>query len=170
MKVEACFKIAYVMKTHGLKGEVTFSLSPDCPDLTSLESVFLEVRNQLVPYFLHSVSGKGVKAYVKLEDVDSAEAAGELTGASVYIPKQHRPPLARGEFYGDEVTGFEVADVVHGPLGYVKEVLELGATRHLIVIYLGREIMIPLNGPFIKSLNKTKQKFTVELPNGFLEI
>lgn len=170
MKVEACFKIAYVMKTHGLKGEVTFSLSPDCPDLSGLTSVFLELRNQLVPYFIHSASTKGIKAYVKLEDINSAEAAAELTGSSVYIPKEHRPALSRSEFYGDEVTGFEVNDVFHGPLGYVKEVLETGANRHLIVIYLGREIMIPLNGPFIKSLNKAKRKFAVELPDGFLEI
>ncbi len=158
------------MKTHGLKGEVTLSLSPDCPDLSGLTSVFLELRSQLVPYFIHSASTKGIKAYVKLEDVDSAEAAAELTGSSVYIPKEHRPVLSRGEFYGDEVTGFEVNDVFHGPLGYVKEVLETGANRHLIVIYLGREIMIPLNGPFIKSLNKAKKKFVVELPDGFLEI
>ena len=158
------------MKTHGLKGEVTFSLSPDCPNLSGLTSVFLELRNQLVPYFIHSASTKGIKAYVKLQDVNSAEAAAELTGSSVYISKEHRPALSRGEFYGDEVAGFEVNDVFHGPLGYVKEVLETGANRHLIVIYLGREIMIPLNGPFIKSLNKAKKKFVVELPDGFLEI
>ena len=170
MNVEACFKIAYVMKTHGLKGEVTFSLAPDCPDLSELTSLFLELKGQLVPYFIHSASAKGIKAYVKLEDVDTAEAAAQLTGASVYIPKEHRPALARGKFYGDEVKGFEVTDVVQGPLGYVKEVLETGANRHLIVLYLGKEIMIPLNGPFIKSLNKTKKKFMVELPDGFLDI
>jgi len=30
--------------------------------------------------------------------------------------------------------------------------------------------MIPVNGPFIKSISKAKKKIQVELPEGFLEI
>ena len=170
MNTDSCFKIAYVVKTHGLKGEITISLLPDCPDLTTLKSVFIEVKDQLVPYFIQSVTVKATKAYVRLEDIRTSDEAGLLTGRSIYIPKKDRPALPKGEFYGDEVTGFDVADNVHGPLGKVREVLEIGANRHLIVEYLGREVMIPMNGPFIRSVNKTKRKFTVELPEGFLEI
>lgn len=170
MNVESCFKIAYVMKTHGLKGEVTFALSPDCPDLEGVETVFMEVKNGLVPYFIKSISLKGVKAYVKLEDVDTAEAAEALTGCSIYLPKESRPELPQGEFYSDEISGFEVTDKVSGPLGPAKEVLEMGVSRHLIVIHNGKEVMIPLNGPFIKSVNKSKKKILVELPDGFLDL
>ncbi len=170
MNVESCFKIAYVMKTHGLKGEVTFALAPDCPDLEGVETVFLQVKNGLVPYFIKSISMKGIKAYVKLEDVDTAEAAEALTGCSIYLPKDSRPALPRGEFYGDEIAGFEVTDAISGPLGPAKEVLEMGVSRHLIVIHNGKEVMIPLNGPFIKSVNKSKKKILVELPDGFLDL
>jgi len=170
MTVDACFKIAYVMKTHGLKGEVTFALTPDCPDLADIKTVFLEVKNSLVPYFIQSISIKGVKAYVKLEDVNSSEAAEALTGCSIYLPRHSRPVLPRGEFYADEVTDFEVSDLVLGPLGHVKEVLEMGVSRHLIVLHQGKEVMIPLNGPFIKNVNKSRKQITVELPDGFLEL
>lgn len=170
MKFDDCFKIAYVLKTHGLKGEVTLSLGPECPDLEDLTSIFLEVKGQPVPYFIQSISPKGTKAFIKLEGVNSIDEAAPLKGCSVYIPKAFRPALPRGEFYNDEVIGFEVADQIQGPLGAVKEVQENGANRHLIVLYLGREIMIPLNGPFIKHINKTSRTFTVELPDGFLEI
>ena len=170
MKVEDCFKIAYVMKTHGLKGEVTIALLPDCPDLTSLTSVFLEVKNHLVPYFIESVSVKGIKAYIKLEEVNTAEGAAALTGSGLFISKDHRPVLSKGEFYNDEVSGFEVTDMNFGAIGHVQGVLETGANRHLIVLFQGREIMIPLNGPFIQSVNKSKKKITVDLPVGFLEI
>lgn len=170
MKIEACHKIGYVVKTHGLKGELTLALGPECPELSLLQTVFIEVKSQLVPYSIQSSSVKGVKAYVKFEDLNTVESAGLLTGASVYIPKNSRPTLPRGEFYKDEVVGFEVADVTQGPLGFVKEVLETGANRHLIVNYLGREIMIPLNGPFITNVSKAKKKLMVDLPEGFLEI
>lgn len=170
MRFEDCFKIAYVLKTHGLKGEVTLSLGPECPDLGGLASLFLEVKGQPVPYFIQSVSLKGTRAFIKLEGVNSIDEAALLKGCSVYIPKAFRPSRPRGEFYNDEVIGFEVTDQIQGPLGHVKEVQENGANRHLIILYLGREIMIPLNGPFIKRINKTSRTFTVELPDGFLEI
>ncbi|MBL7846457.1 MAG: 16S rRNA processing protein RimM [Cyclobacteriaceae bacterium] len=158
------------MKTHGLKGEVTFALAPDCPELEDIESVFLQVRNQLVPYFIHSISIKGTKAYVKLEDVNSAEEAEALTGCSLYLPRESRPALPRGEFYSDEIIDFEVIDKDFGLLGRVREVQELGITRHLIVVQEKKEIMIPVNGPFIQGVNKSKKRINVELPEGFLDL
>jgi 16S rRNA processing protein RimM len=33
-----------------------------------------------------------------------------------------------------------------------------------------KEVMIPVNGPFVKSINRTKKTVTVSLPEGFLDI
>ncbi|MBL7865806.1 MAG: 16S rRNA processing protein RimM [Cyclobacteriaceae bacterium] len=170
MKKEACFKIAYVVKSHGLKGELTISLMSDCPELQGLTSVFMEIKGQLVPHFISAVSVKGTKAYLQLEDIRSAEQADQLTGCSLYLSKSDRSPLPKGEFYSDEVIDFDVEDLQAGPLGKVKEVLETGPNRHLIVNYLGKEIMIPIHGPFIKNVVKTKKRIVVELPDGFLDI
>ena len=164
------FKIGYVAKSHGLKGEVTIVLSPDCPDLESLKSIFVETKNQLIPYFIESVSLNGYKAFLKLEEVDTPELAHALKGSSLFLPKSDRPKLIRGEFYNDEVLGFEVIDSEKGALGPVDEVFENGPNRYLIVILNKKEIMIPLNGPFIKGVNKSKRKISVELPDGFLDI
>ncbi len=170
MKVESCFKVGYVVKTHGLKGEVTLSLLPDCPALDDLETVFVQVRNQLVPYAISSQSTKGTKAYVKFDDVDTLKAAEVLTGCSLYLPKDTRPALPKGDFYGDEVIGFEVVESTLGPLGKVKEIQDFGSSRLLVVVNAEKEIMIPLNGPFVKSTNKSKRRISVELPEGFLEL
>lgn len=170
MNIDSCFKIAYVMKTHGLKGEVTLSLLPDCPEFEKAGALFLDVKGHLVPHFIQAASIKGTKAYVKWEGIDTPEAAADLKGASVYLPKKLRPSLPRGEFYSDEVIGFDVTDDQLGPLGKVKEVQETGLTRHLVVDHSGKEVMIPLNGPFIKALNKSKKRITVELPEGFVDL
>ncbi len=170
MDIKDYFKIGYVSKSHGLKGEVTIVLGPDCPDLEEVKSIFLDPQNQLAPYFIQHISVKGVKAYVKLEDVNTPEQSLALKGASIFLPKSERPKLERGEFYNDEVLGFEVTDIDEGPLGYVVEVQEAGPNRYLIVKYLNKDVMIPLNGPFIKSVNKSKKKISVELPDGFLKI
>lgn len=170
MNIDACFKIAYVMKTHGLKGEVTLALLPDCPDFENVGAFFLDVNGHLVPHFIQAVSVKGTKAYVKWEGIDTPEGATALRGASVYLPKKLRPSLPKGEFYSDEVIGFEVADANLGPLGHVKEIQETGLTRHLVVDHSGKEVMIPLNGPFIKALHKSTKRISVELPDGFLDL
>jgi len=142
----------------------------DCPELQGLTSVFMEIKGQLVPHFISAVSVKGTKAYLQLEDIRSAEQADQLTGCSLYLSKSDRSPLPKGEFYSDEVIDFDVEDLQAGPLGKVKEVLETGPNRHLIVNYLGKEIMIPIHGPFIKNVVKTKKRIVVELPDGFLDI
>ena len=170
MKISDCYKIGYIARSHGLKGEVTIVRTPECPALEDLKSVLVERGNQLVPHFIESVSVKGVKAFLKLEDVDTPELAQSLKGSSLFLAKKERPKLARGEFYSDEVVGFEVFDKDQGSLGIVDDVLESGPNRYLTIQFKSKEIMIPLNGPFIKGVNKTKKTISVELPDGYLDI
>ena len=170
MEKDKCYKIGYVARPHGLKGEVTMILSPDCPDLKSVKSVFVELGNQLVPFFIETISVRGTKAFLKFEEVNTPEKADSLKGCSLFLAKTERPKLDRGDFYSDEVIGFEVSDSENGILGAVTDVLESGPIRYLNVIFKGKVIMIPVNGPFIKSINKSKKKIQVELPEGFLDI
>jgi len=169
MKLEDYYKIGYIAKTHGLKGEVTINTSPDCPDLSSIETIFLEEEENLVPYFIESISVKGEKAFVKFEDVNNIDRASELKGTSLYLKKTERPKLARGEFYNDEVIGFDVFED-ETTIGRVVGIMEAGPNRFLEVDNVGKEILIPINGPFIKSVNKSKKKISVELPEGFLDL
>ncbi len=159
------------MKPHGLKGEVTVVLEDDAPnDISSLDSVFLEQNSRLVPYFIETVSGQGKKTFLKLEDINSPEAAQQISKQSIYIPRSLRPKLQRGKFYDDEVKGFEVVDYQIGLLGEVDDVVAAGPNRLISLQYQSKEVLIPTNGPFIKSVNKTKRRIEVELPEGFLDI
>jgi 16S rRNA processing protein RimM len=169
VKIDDCFKVGYVAKTHGLAGEVTVNTLPECPDLSAIENVFLEKGGNLVPYFIKSISIKGEKAFVKFEDVDNIDQASELKGYSLYLTKSERPKLARGEFYNDEVVGFEVVEDEIA-LGNVTDIMEAGPNRFLVLDHNGKEVLIPINGPFIKSINKSKKRVTVELPDGFLDL
>lgn len=168
MKKESLVKIGYVMKTHGLKGEVTLNLSAGAPELAVQDVLMMEKNGGLVPYFIEAISYNGGKAFLKLEDVHTFEQASLLRGCSLFIEKSKRPKLNRGEFYDDELDGFEVVDKIHGSLGRVTQILSQGLSRLLEVGE--KNVLIPMNGPFIKSISKTKKKIDVELPEGFLEI
>lgn len=169
MEKEQCFKIGYVAKTHGLKGEVTLMVTEPV-DFESIESVFIELRDSLVPHFVSSFSDRGDKVFVKFDDIDTPEKAASLKGGSLYLPKDARPKLKRGEFYDDEVVGFSVIDESLGELGEVTEVSSSGPNRLLTVNVKGKEVLIPINSPFVLSTNKTKKTIKVALPEGFLDI
>ena len=171
MELDKCFKIGWIAKPHGLKGEVTVMLEEDAPDdLAVLGSVFLEQNNRLVPYFIQSVSGHKNKAFVKFEDVETIEAAEKIAKQSIYLDKALRPKSGRGEFYDDEILGFEIHDEEKGLLGKIIDVMQAGPNRLLVLEYLSKEVLIPINAPFITNVNKTKKRISVALPEGFLDL
>ncbi len=169
MDKKSCFKIGYVSRTHGLKGEVTLIIT-EAINLELQKSLFLEIKDNLVPFFIAELSDRGDKAFVKFEDINSIEQATALKGCSIYAEKTVRPKLKRGEFYDDEIIGFQVEDENSQPLGLVTEVVQSGTNRLLAINYLGKEVLIPINGPFINSINKTRKKIVVQLPYGFLDL
>lgn len=170
MDIGVCYKIGYVLKPHGLKGEVTMSIDPEAPDFETLESLFLEKNNRLIPHFIEAISVRGAKAFVKFEDVDSPEGANEISKCAAYLPKASRVKSGRGEFYDDEIIGFEVNDSEAGILGKITQITAAGPNKLLSVDHHGKEVLIPLNSPFITAINKSKKKISVTLPEGFLDI
>lgn len=171
MTTETCYKIGFIMKPHGLKGQVTISLDPEAPrDFEEIDTVFLDLKEKLLPFFIEAISLKGNKAFLKLEGIDTPEDAQRVSKSSIYLPKSTRPKSGRGEFYDDEVIGFEVVDSALGMLGPITEIVVAGPNKLLSVSYHQKEVLIPLNSPFIEGVNKSKKKVTVTLPDGYLEI
>lgn len=171
MKVDQCYKIGKVARPHGLKGEVTVLLEDAAADWDTLKNVFIQMGpNELVPFFLESVSVRGPKAYIKFEEHNTPEQAQAISKKDIYLPKSERPKSGRGEFYDDEIIGFVVEDAQLGDLGKITAVETSGVIRLLVVSQGEKEFLIPTNGPFITSINKTKKKISVDLPEGFLDI
>jgi 16S rRNA processing protein RimM len=169
MNKQDCYSIGFISKTHGLKGELT-AVFTEPVELDELQSVFIDVKGNLVPYFIESFSDRGDKAFIKFEDVNTPEQAAGLKGTAIYLEKTVRPSLKRGEFYNDEVVGFAVEDETEGILGKLKQVIQSGPSRLLEIDFNGKDVLIPVNGPFIKSVNKSKKLIKVNLPEGFLSI
>jgi 16S rRNA processing protein RimM len=168
MQKESLIKIGYTAKTHGLKGELTLNMNDDAPELAIGDVVMIEQGSGLVPQFISALSGHSAKMIVKFEGVDTLEQATALKGCSIFIEKSKRPKLKRGEFYDDELIGFSVYDAAHGLLGKVNQIENQGANKLLDVGE--KNVLIPVNGPFITSISKSKKRIEVELPEGFLDI
>ena len=170
MQISDCYKIGYILKAHGLKGAVTISIDADAPDFSSLQSVFVEQTNRLIPFFIETISVNGDKAFVKFEDVDTPEGASRISKSAVYLPKSERPKSGRGNFYDDEIIGFEIHESELGFIGKVEAVTQAGPNKLIALNHNDKEILIPVNSPFITSINKSKKKISVTLPEGYLDI
>ena len=91
MTVEDCYQLGYITKPHGLKGEVQVLLDVDYPqEYKTLESVFVQQGQQLVPFFISAISLNGDRAIISFEDTDTLDLAKALikhkTEKEVLIP------------------------------------------------------------------------------------
>ena len=172
MQYNDCFQLGHITRTHGTRGEVVFFLDVDFPeDYDELDSVFVEIKGQLVPYFIKSINvHKGNKAIVKFEDINSIEAATPLINCALFLPEDNLDELDERQFYYHEIIGFSVVDEKLGALGTVATVYTM-ATQDLIAMnYQGKEILIPVNDTIVPKIDRELKILHVSLPEGLLDV
>jgi 16S rRNA processing protein RimM len=86
-------------------------------------------------------AGKAVA--VRLEGVDSRDAAQALTGCEVQVDRSELAPAAKGEYYWHDLVGLEARTPDGTDLGRVDEVMDLPA--HPVLVLAGdRQRLVPL--------------------------
>lgn len=135
-----------------------------------LESVFVEIDQKLVPFFIEEFSLLSDKAYVKFEDVDSVDEAENLKGSRLFLPLEALPPLKGKQFYYHEIIGYQVIDQQAGNIGSVKDVFETTAQDLLSVDHKGKEVLIPIDDDLLVKIDRTEKALHVILPEGLLDI
>ena len=165
------FYLGYINKTIGTKGDVSFQLETDQPDAYGeLPMIFLDIKGSLIPYKIEKISIKGNKAHVRLQDIDSTEKAGFLTGSSLHLPMNMLPKLKGNSFYFHEVIGFEVEDETFGLIGIIKEINDQGPQAIFQIDHKGNEVLIPIADEFIKKVDRKKKTILVETPDGLIDL
>lgn len=170
MKKESCYQLGTIIKTHALKGEIVFFIDADIPELyQKLESVFVEMKQKLVPYLIERIQINGSRAIVKLEDVSHIDQATPLVNCDLYLPLDTLPELEEDDFYLHEVVGYTLVDSQKGRLGIISNIYE--GTQDLIgMAYQGAEVLIPLVDEIIKEANHELKEVYVDLPDGLIEL
>ncbi len=171
MTQEDCFELGHISKTHGLKGEVVLFLDVDNPEAyEDMESMFIEVRNELVPFFIEQMYIRGSKAIVKFEGFENIEKATELLKKKAFLPLDNLPELKDGQFYYHDVIGFRVIDKTLGSLGLVSSVYSLDQGDLLVMEYQEKEVLIPINDTNVLKADMELMEIYVDLPDGLLEV
>jgi 16S rRNA processing protein RimM len=151
MRFEDMITIGQVVKPQGRRGEVAVRPLTDRPDrFPTLARAYLapgaEAREVRVT---HCWPHKG-RFVLKLEGIDSIDAAEALRGLELRIPPGELAALPPGSYYHHELLGLRAEDERGRALGRVAEILETGAGAPVLVVRGGEgELMLPMTEAFV---------------------
>lgn len=171
MNKELCYQLGQITKLHGLNGEVTAFFDVDFPEqYENMESVFVDINNKLVPFFIESLEVTPKKVIIQFEDIETVEAAEELIGKELYLPLSALPPLSGKAFYYHEIIGFTVIDASFGEIGPVKEVYTHSHQDLIACEHQGREVLIPVSDELIEDIDRDAKQLHVVVPEGLIQL
>ncbi len=172
MAGDSFYYLGKILKTYGNNGHLLVRLEVDDPEeYTSLETVYLDLDGERIPFFLDEIEIKhNQKAVFRFQDVSSIEEAEIYTGRKIFLPLKNLPKLEGNKFYYHEVTGFSVIDKKHGSIGTITGILDLPHQSLFRIMHGKKEILVPVVDEIIKQVDREKKIIHIEAPEGLIEI
>lgn len=166
-------QIGFTKKTHGVKGELKIIIEEVFEDIfLEADRVFIEVRGNKMPYFIQNIRGEG-DLIVLFEDITDKDQALLIQSKPVFMPASELPASIEVPDDGLEYTfleGFVLSDKNTGEVGTIEEVIDMPQQEMAVVVYKGREILIPLDEQVIVTISEAKKTILMDLPDGLLDL
>jgi 16S rRNA processing protein RimM len=112
----------------------------------------------------HRISESAVHGSVvvaRLEGFTDRDAAAELRGRDVAVPRAAMPENREGEFYWNDLLGMVVVHRNAAKLGLVQKILETGANT-VLVVQGDRELLVPFIEDVIVDVDLKARKLVVD--------
>ena len=162
-------QIGKLGKAHGVKGELRIFVEERYEDvLFEADHVFLELRGQRLPYFVDAIRD-AVHLLIKFEDVQSKEAASNLSNAPILLPQNLLKDIDEEEDMAAWI-GFAIHDNEIGRIGEIVDLLEMKDQFLAEVNHKDKVVYIPLHEDLILAIEPDEKTITMNLPEGILDI
>jgi 16S rRNA processing protein RimM len=163
----ALVAIGRVIKPQGRKGEVAVEPLSDRPDrFPGLRRAYLPVPPDGAREVRVSDCWPHKGRFVlKLEGVDSIDAAEALRGLELRIPEEELAALPEGSYYHHQLRGLRVEDEAGRAVGDVADILEAGGEAPVLVVRGARgETLVPLARDFVREVDLAAGRLVVVVP------
>ncbi len=163
--------IGKLVATFGVGGEMVLRHSlGKKTTLKGLETVFVEKqKDELLPYFVVAAKAKtSEEVYLKLEGIDSREAARTLLQKQVWLEEANFQQYA-GKSAPIALLGYHILEE-NEDLGEILEVIEQPHQLICRIMINGKEALIPLHEQTLLRVDKKNKRVHVRLPDGLLDI
>ena len=165
------YKIGKLVAVHGLHGELLLKHTlGKKTSLKGLQAIFTEeTRSSFFPWFIQSAKIKSnEEVYLKLESIDSREAANKLAQKEVWIPEVDFKKFA-SRSAPVSLLGFNIIDDGN-ILGPILEIIEQPHQLLCRIEINNKEVLVPLHQEFLQQVDHKKKEVHVKLPEGLLDI
>lgn len=165
------FIIGKIVAAHGLEGELLLKHElGKKTSLKGLQAIYIEdKKDSFLPWFIEGTQIKSEnELYLKLETVNTREAALKLNQKKVWLPeKDFKKYASRSAPSG--ILGYSIMQNQEA-LGNILEVIEQPQQLLCRIEIKDNEVLIPLHEDTLKKIDHQKKQVWVELPEGLLDI
>ncbi len=157
--------IGLILAPRGIKGKLKVKVVTDFPQRFA-PSAKVYVNRQ--PMTIDRAEWHKENAIIKLNTIDSIEAAQRLRGQPIEIHRSQLQPLPEGQYYHFQLIGLEVWTTQGELLGTVTEILTAESNDNYIVHGTQGEILIPAIEDVVKSIDLNEGRIVIEPIEGLL--
>lgn len=154
--------VGKVVATHGIKGEIRI-----LSNFPYKEKVF-KIGNKIIikdqEFIINSYRVHKKFDMITLNGFNDINEVLYLLKNDVYIEKDLLD-LADNEILDEELITFKVL-TNKGKNGIIKEIFYASETNKILRVMFDKEVLIPVNSPMIKKVDKGKREIIVELIDG----
>ena len=174
--MEKYTSIGFTKKCHRLKGELKVLVEGEyLEDFMKTPVIFLSIKGRHLPFFVEKARLEN-ELILKLEDVDSKEAAHLLSSKEIFLQsanvlkKEERKVEVVSDLFFGHLVDFTLVDTEVGELGKIEEVIEFPQQEMAVISHNDNEVFIPLHESLIEKIDEEKQFIYMNLPEGILDI
>ena len=150
--------VGRIVRPWGARGQVKVEPQTDFPERFRPSARFIIGDGEFTcRSVVHSPRG----LVLKLDGVDSPEAAEALRGVLLEVPTAEAPTLPEGTYYHYQLIGLEVRTAAGEDLGRIAEVLTTGGTDVYVIHGPLGEVLLPATSEVVASIDLDVGRMTV---------
>jgi 16S rRNA processing protein RimM len=160
-----------ITKVNGFEGSVTVKLERSfIENIPQMESVFLEIDGQPVPFFISETDYPGNDILkLKFSDYNTADKIIEFRGCKVFLTTENDTYENEEELF--DLTGYKVLNENNEPLGDISEVIRNpGQWLLRIISKQKKELLVPLHEDLIIKLDDIEKIIVMKIPEGLEDL
>jgi 16S rRNA processing protein RimM len=157
--------IGQILAPWGVKGKLKIEVVTDFPQRFAPASKVYVNRQ---PATIDSTEWHKGKLIIKLNQIDTIEAAQRLRGQPIEIHHRRLYPLPEEQYYHFQIIGLEAWTTQGELLGKVTEILTAESNDNYVVNGARGEILIPAIDDVVKSVDLDSGRITIEPIEGLL--
>lgn len=168
--------IGTILKTHGIKGELSCELYQDI-DLLELSCVVLDIDGIFVPFFISEIRPKSADSIlIQIDDIDCEIAAKSLVGKTIYVKMcECENPLPDDDdmdgIYAEDCVGYTINDSEGRAIG---DIVDYDDTTENVLFIVqpcnAKDSTFAIPVALMTNFDQVQRTIIMDIPEGLTEL